>query len=116
MQRIDVGDADNIGDKRTGGRPSSRPDRDPSLLGEVNKIPNDQDVTDEPSLLEHAEFVIEPLTKFVVDLGAFAIAINQTFLAEFTQITFTRLAFWHRILRILRFPELKIEMTTFADL
>ena len=79
LQRIDVGDAEHIRDERAGGRSAPWPDRNPALLGEVDEIPNDQDVADEAGLLEHAELVIEALRKLIVDLGAVAVTLDKPF-------------------------------------
>jgi len=85
------------------------------LLGKVDEIPNDQDVTDEARFLEHPELVIEALTKLTVDPGAVAVAFFQTFVTKAAQIIFARLSFRHRILRVFRFPELDREIATLTD-
>ena len=60
LKRIDVGDSEDISDHRAGGRAAPGTDRDPVFLREMNEIPNDQEITDEPCFFENAKFVVEP--------------------------------------------------------
>lgn len=61
LQRINVGDAENVGDHRTCRRTAPRPDWNPALFGEMNEIPNDEQITDEAGFLEDIELIIEAL-------------------------------------------------------
>ena len=115
LQRIDVGDSENVGNERTRRRSTPGPDRNAAAFGEVNEIPNDQDVTDESGLLEHAQFVGEPLAQLVVDLRALAVTLLESFITKITQITFARLTFRNRIFRIFRFPEFNRDIAALAD-
>ena len=81
----------------------------------MNKIPNDQYVTDEAGLFEHAQFVIKPLAQLIVYLRALAVALLQTFVTKLVQITLPRLAFRHRVFGIFRLPELDRHIAAFTD-
>ena len=81
----------------------------------MDEIPNDEQITDETSFLEHAEFVIESLKQFSVGRCALAVAFAQALITKLAQITLARFSSGHRIFRIFRTPKLKIEMTTLAD-
>ena len=61
LDRVDVGDAERVGDDRAGGRASPGADRDAVLLGVLDEVPDDQEVGRETHLPDHAEFELEPL-------------------------------------------------------
>src|SRR5881396_4446440 len=82
----------------------------------MNEIPNNEQITDEPSSLENVELIIESLDQFCVYRRAFAVAFAQTLVTKFAQIAFTRFPSRRRILRILGTPKFKIDMATFANL
>ena len=107
LQRIDVRDSKNISRQRTGGRTAAGPDRNPALFREMDEVPDDQKVTDEPGLLEHAQFVIEPLDQFRVGFRAVAKAIAQTLVTKLAQIRLARFAFRHRVFGIFRNAKLQ---------
>ncbi len=44
LDRIDVGDAEAVGDEAAGGRAAARPDRDALLAGVADEVPDDQEV------------------------------------------------------------------------
>src|SRR5207244_1604495 len=90
LQRIDVGNSQRVGDERAGRRSALRPDRNSATFREMNEIPNDQDVTDESGLFEHAQFISESVAQLVVDLGAFAVAFFESFVTKLAQIIFAR--------------------------
>src|SRR5947209_643142 len=82
LQRIDIGDPEHISDERSRGRSAARTNRNSAPFGEVNEIPNNQDVTDEAGLLEHAQFVGEPFARLFVDLGALAVALLESLITK----------------------------------
>ena len=61
FQRIDVRDADRIGDDGRDAAASPRSHRDPDALGVVDEIPNDEIVFDETHRVDGVELVIEAL-------------------------------------------------------
>ena len=76
-QRIDVGDSQDVGDQGTSGRPTARPDRNALLLGEVDEVPNNQDVADKSGLLQDPQLVIKAMPKIWIARGALAVALPQ---------------------------------------
>ena len=114
LQRIDVGDSEHVSDQRTGGRPPARADWNSALLGEMNEIPNDEQITDKAGFLEDIELVIEPLDQFTLDLVAEALV--QSGIAKFAQINFARFVRRRRILRVFRFSKFQLEIATLRDL
>ena len=81
----------------------------------MNEIPNNEQIADEPSPLENAELIIEPLDQLWVARRPFAVALAQTLVTKFAQITFALLSSRHRIFRILGTAKFEIDMATFAD-
>src|SRR5262249_56974383 len=55
----DVRDLQAVGDQRPGGRTTTGPDRDRVLFGVANEVPNDEEVTREPHLLDHLDLAGE---------------------------------------------------------
>src|SRR5262249_37097844 len=116
LQRIDIGNSQNVSDHRSRGRTATRANRDAPLLGEMDEIPNDEQITNEPGFLQHAEFVIEPLEQFRIGRRPLAVAFAQALITKLAQITLARFPGWNRILGIFRAPKFKLEMATLADL
>ena len=65
LHRVDLGDAQAVGDERAGGRAASRADADAVLAGERDEVPDDQEVVGEAHLADRLQFECEPL----VELG-----------------------------------------------
>ena len=59
VDRIDVGDAHAPRDERRGRRAAAGPDRDVLLASVADEVPDNQQVTCEPHLLDHLELVLE---------------------------------------------------------
>ena len=53
LKRIDVGDPQDISDHRACRRSAPRPDRNPAFLGEMDEIPDDEEITDKPCFLQN---------------------------------------------------------------
>src|ERR1041385_8406647 len=100
LQRVDVGYAENVSDDRTGGRAAAGTDWNLALLGEMDEIPDDQNVADKPRFFENAQFVIQALRKLIVDLDPVAVTLLQAFPAQLAQVAFARNSFRRRILRV----------------
>ena len=64
LKRIDIGDAKDKRNDRACSRAASGTNRDPFFLREMNEIPNDEEITDEPCFFQNAKFVIEPPSQF----------------------------------------------------
>ena len=115
MQWVDVGDSKNVSNDRTCGRAAARANRNAPFLGEMDEIPNDEQITDETSFLEHTQFVIEPLEQFGVGCCPLTVAFAQALITEFAQITLARFSSRHRIFRIFRTAKLQIDTATLGD-
>ena len=61
LDRVDVGDLQAVGDDRAGRRAAPRADGDAAVLGELDEVPDDQEVGREAHLLDHAQLHLEPL-------------------------------------------------------
>ena len=115
LQRVDVGDSENVSDNRTRGRTAPGPNRNAFLFGKMNEIPNNEEITDEPSPLENAELIIKSLDQLCITGRAFAVSLAQAFVTKLAQIAFARFPSRRRILRVLGTPKFEIDMATFAD-
>ena len=60
LQRVDVCNSEHVRDDRTRSRTAPRPDRNTSFLCKMDKVPNNEQITDEPGLFQNAQLVIEP--------------------------------------------------------
>src|SRR5207248_11385509 len=115
LERIDIGNAKHVCDKRTRSRSTARADRNAALFGEVDEIPNDQYVADESGLLEYPKFIIEALLQLTIAFRSVAVTLQQTFGAKITQIGFAGDPLWDGILRILRFSEFNLQIAALGD-
>src|SRR5215204_2612877 len=52
LQGVDVGDLQAVGDERAGGRAAARADGDVPVLGELDEVPDDEEVAGEAHLLD----------------------------------------------------------------
>src|SRR5262249_37696595 len=60
LNGVDVRDAKDKRNNRAGSGAASRANRDALFLREVNKVPNYQEITNEPCFFQNTEFVLEP--------------------------------------------------------
>ena len=60
LQRVDVGDAQAVGDQAARGRAAARPDGDALFARVADEVPDDQEVAREPHPLDHVDLVLEP--------------------------------------------------------
>ena len=72
-ERVDLGDVERVGDDRAGRRAAPGPDRDARVLGELDEVPDDQEVAREAHVLDHGELHLEPLDR----LGRKRVAIPR---------------------------------------
>ena len=59
--RVEVGDAQAVGDQRARRRAAAGPDADAVLAGEADEVPDDQEVVGEAHLLDRPQLELEPL-------------------------------------------------------
>ena len=111
--RVDVGDLERVGDERAGGRAAARADRDAVLLGEVDEVPDDQEVVGEAHLLDRLQLVLEPLLELG---GQLVVALLQAFFAELDEIVERVAALRHVELRQQDPVELDLDVAALGDL
>src|SRR5207248_1852846 len=58
---IDICDPQDISDNRTGGRTATRSDRNSTFSGEMDKVPDDQEITNKTRFFQNIDFVVQPL-------------------------------------------------------
>ena len=68
-ERIDVGDAQRVGDHRAGRRAAARAHRDVVLAGVADEVPDHQEVAGEAHLVDHLDLVVEPRAVGLVGLA-----------------------------------------------
>ena len=100
LQRIDIRNSENVGDHRACSRAAPGPHRNAPLLREMDEVPNDEQITDESSLLQNAQLIIEPPEQLRIARGTFTVALPQAAITKLAQITFARFAGRNRILRV----------------
>ena len=83
-QRVDLGDVEAVGHQRARGRATSRAHRDAAVLGELDEVPDDEEVGREAHLLDGRELKLEALDR----LGGRRIAVPkpQAGVSEATQV------------------------------
>ena len=69
-ERVEVGDAQQIGDEAAGAGAAARADRDALFLGPANEVPDDEEIVGVAGLLDDGEFVVGPVAKLRRELGA----------------------------------------------
>ena len=74
---------EGVRDERAGGRAAARTDRDAVRLGEVDEVPDDQEVVGEPHLLDRLELVLQALRQLG---GQLPVALLQAFLAQLDEV------------------------------
>ena len=92
LERIDVGNFEDVSDERTGRRTAARTNWNAVLFGEMNEVPDDQEIADEAGFLEHREFLIESGAQLGIRRGSIAKAFTHAGVTKFPQILTARLA------------------------
>ncbi len=72
-QRVDIGDRQAVGDDRAGGGAAAGTHRDAVLLGELDEVPDDQEIGVEAHPIDHAELHLHALHR----LGGRRVAVAQ---------------------------------------
>ena len=65
VDRVEVGDARDVGHRAARGRPTSRTDTDAHVAGVLDHVGHDQEVRGEAHLLDDAQLVLQPLADLV---------------------------------------------------
>ncbi len=95
LERVDVGDAEGVAHDGPGGRTAAGSDGDAVVFGELDVVPDDEEVGVEAHLADDAELELEALTRLGGRLGA--VAAHDPLLAELAQIGALGLPLRHRI-------------------
>ena len=61
LQRIDIGDAERVGDQRSGGRSAAWAYRNAVFLGVADEVPDDEEISGKLHLLNDGEFALQAL-------------------------------------------------------
>ena len=83
-ERVDLGDVERVGDDRAGRRAAPRPDGDAVVLGELDEVPDDQEVGVEAHPPDHLELHLQPLDR--LGRRRVAVAPAQALLGERAQV------------------------------
>ena len=111
--RVEVGDLEAVGDEAAGRRAAARADADAVLLGEVDEVPDDEEVVLEAHLLDRLELEAEAL----VELGRErSVALLQAFFAELDEEVEGLAPVGHRELRQQDPAELELDVAALGDL
>jgi len=96
-QRIEIGDAERVGDQRSRARAAARTDRDIVLLGPVDEVGDDQEVARKTHLHDDVELGFEPA--FVIRAGE---AVRRFVFCQPRDQAFARLRADEAVERVLR--------------
>src|SRR5205807_8885181 len=97
-----VGNSRTVRNHRACSRTATGADRNAPLLGEMDEIPNDEQITDETRFREHAEFVIESLKQFSVGRCPLAVAFAQALITKLKKLNLARFSGGLWLFRIFR--------------
>ena len=84
LERVDVGDAQRVGDDAAGRRTAPGSDGDAVVLGELHEVPDDEEVGVEAHLADDAELEVEAFAHLGAGLGA--VAARDALLAQVAQV------------------------------
>ncbi len=112
LQRINIGDFQQIRHDAPRSRSPARAHRNPRLSGILYKIPDDQKIAGKAHTLDHGQFIIQPLPFQRPGSG---ITRRQCLLTEFPQVGIRRNAGRQRKIRQMQVPELKIDLAALRD-
>ena len=111
--RVDVGDLERVGGERAGGRAAAGADADPVHLGEVDEVPDDQEVVGEAHLLDRLQLELEPLAQLRRHL---VVAALEASLAQLDEVLERVAAVGSRELRQVDVAELDLDRAALGDL
>ncbi len=114
LEWIDVGDAQREGNDRAGCRAASGTDRDPVVLGELDEVPDDQEVSAEAHRVDHRELDLEPLGR--LGRHRVAVALAQPLLGQAAQVVDLARPVRRRVRRDQDPAELDLDVAALGDL
>ena len=114
VERVDVGDAQDVADDRAGRRSTTGTDGDPVVLGVLDEVPDDQEVRLEAHVLDHGELGLEPFERG--GRRRIAVALAQPLLGQPAQVGGGRRAVGRRIRRQHHAVELQLDVAALGDL
>ena len=114
LERVDVGDAQGVADDGARGRAAPGADGDAVVLGELDEVPDDEEVGVEAHLADDAELEVEALARLGGRLGA--VAAHDALLAELAQVGALGLALRHRVRRQQVGAEVEAHVAALGDL
>ncbi len=112
VQRVDRGDAQDIGNDRTSSRAAAGADPDAIALGPVDKVLHDQEVTGIAFGTDDVQLVLDPLVHLVGDIG---IALGSFFPDQLLEIALGGHALGHGIFGVNHFACRDREITFVYD-
>ena len=114
LERVDVGDAQRVGHDAARRRAAPRPHRDARVFGELDEVPDDQEVGAEAHVADGVELEVEALGHLGARLGA--VAALDALRAEVAQVLVFAAAVGHRVARQQGAPELELDVAALGDL
>ena len=112
-QRVDVRDAQRVRDERARGAPAPGPDRDAALPGPADEVPHDQEVGDEPHLLDDGRLLRE--AGLDRGLPRAPVAARRALAAEPAEVRDVLLAGRRRELRQVEAAEVELQVAAVRD-
>ena len=113
LHRVDLGDAQAVGDERPGGRSSSRADADAVPAGERDEVPDDQEVVGEAHLADRLQLECEPLVELRRPLR---VAAGEPLLGELHEVLERVAALGRRVRRQQDLSQLERHRAALGDL
>ena len=101
-QRIQIGNAQGIGDEAAGGGASARADGNAARAGKLDDVPDDEEIAGEPHRADDREFFLQPQLvrhRPAIELGRSFEPRRKSVLRQLFEIGFAREAFGHLVLR-----------------
>ena len=114
LERVDVGDAERVADDGPGGGPAAGSHGDAVVLGELDVVPDDQEVGVEAHLADDPELEVEALDH--LGAGLAAVAARDALLAQVAQVAVLGEAVGHRVRRQLVVAEVEADVAALGDL
>ena len=99
---------------RAGGRAAAGADGDAAVLGELDVVPDDEEVGVEAHLADDAELEVEALAHLGAGLGA--VAAHDALLAELAQVGASGAALGHRVRGQQVVAEVEVDVAALGDL
>ena len=111
--RVDVGDLEAVRGERAGGGAAPGADADPVLLGEVDEVPDDEEVVGKAHLPNRLQLEAKPLVELRRRLAE---SLEQSLLAQLDQVVEGVTPLRHRVLRQQDLSELDLDRAALCHL